>query len=1520
MKRFYTAVLSAAMALCAMLPQTSFAAVPMHTKSLSGQRSENSRLPASLQKGYLAVKPNRPISPDEMPGMPLGARRIASHSVNKAASAVPQGLEICGTLLTSTPSHEKGIYKISSDGLTPIYTNNAMFASTYGTVWADSKYWIVQPVIDTQGYLNSLTLYTLSTSDWKTISTGVGNPYYSPNSIAYDPTTQKVLTCASYLEGGHYLAEMDINTGIAYHIADLPKNRSYKAMAFSAEGELYAIVETAFKQPYVLSKIDKNTGEETVIGSTGVNSFYYFANACFDLNTDALYFFHANPIEGTEDHTSTLYSVNTETGAATEICQVPDNGLFIGTYIEPKPLAGNLPGQPTGVKATFIEDTMEGSVTFTVPSTLADGSAASGRCQYKIKANGKQVAAGNARYGETKTVSITVDRTGYCDFIVILSNENGRGGIAGTTAFVGAALPKPAKDVKLSYADSKLDITWTPSTPAGDGYFDPDQVTYKIVLAPDSTVLTENARGDRFVKTFTAPDTFTVYQALVTAQYKGVSTAVAKSNKLSLGALTPPYTASMENAADAEGYVFEDTNGDGSTWSYSDSYKAISAMFSIDDLPMNDWAFLPPVKLEQGKLYRFSFDARATSDKYEEKVEAKVGNAPLSSAMTTELIPATTVYRTASNLDAYYLAETTGIYYFGIHGVSDPDKNRLIVNNIAISAPIEGNAPDAPTDLKVTRNSSGQLKASITLKAPKLDTKGQALTSLEKLELLRDKEVIKTFTSPNPGTLLLHQDTECTEGEHTYTAVAYNVFGAGRQVSATTFIGFDKPLAPTVKAVAGTTGGDAVITWEPVTTDKRGNKFPEGSVKYNVYRAIGGEGIRIANKTGELTVSDNAVSPEARQVFVTYGVEAVYDTKTGDMGTGDVLALGKPYDLPYRETFAPGSPYLLAMGNTTPGTYWGTVDVNYGVRQHDDNGAMAVMSGLEKGATAILFTGKLKIAGIDEPKLSFYYFDDEPSTNTLEVVLNDGSGWQSIHTVTLGGKDASQTWKRVVVDLKPWLGKNMQLGFRGTVVDTRFLYLDNVRVGEIAPVSLEMMSLDAPEKAYTVKEQFSTRARIANEGLSALTADQYEVAFYRDGDELDRFEGIDLEAGGSASFVYNMPLDIFSPDKYLVHAEIITDALPADDRSDNISSKKAVTVVKPNYPTVSDLAATRTETGVALTWSAPTLNPETPTPVEDGAETYQGFSIGLPDSQLGSYDNVGDWTMVDADGSPTYGVEFGGQPLDYENAGMPMAFQVIDYDELGEISLFKPHSGSSLFVSFASVDKQNDDWMISPELPAIAQEISLYAKSAYPLYGYESFEVLASSTGKEIADFSLVGQKVTTVPSSWTEYKFNLPAGTRYFAIRCTSDNVFALLIDDIKFTAREMTLSTLDIEGYNIYRKDKAVNQSLVLNPSFDTKYVDTEKDYRVTVKYNHGESLPSNTATVAESGINAPGMTDATAIGLEGRIAVTGADGITVSVFTPDGRLLARQPGKAYMEIPVSQGIYVVSLGAKAVKVTVK
>ena len=81
---------------------------------------------------------------------------------------------------------------------------------------------------------------------------------------------------------------------------------------------------------------------------------------------------------------------------------------------------------------------------------------------------------------------------------------------------------------------------------------------------------------------------------------------------------------------------------------------------------------------------------------------------------------------------------------------------------------------------------------------------------------------------------------------------------------------------------------------------------------------------------------------------------------------------------------------------------------------------------------------------------------------------------------------------------------------------------------------------------------------------------------------------------------------------------------------------------------------------------------------------------------------------------------------------------------------------------FRADDGAVDDWAISPKLSGKAQTISFYAKSYSNLYR-ENVEVLYSTTGTDTDDFKSV-DVFQSIPQEWTEYRFDVPEGAKYFA------------------------------------------------------------------------------------------------------------------------------------------------------------
>ena len=93
-------------------------------------------------------------------------------------------------------------------------------------------------------------------------------------------------------------------------------------------------------------------------------------------------------------------------------------------------------------------------------------------------------------------------------------------------------------------------------------------------------------------------------------------------------------------------------------------------------------------------------------------------------------------------------------------------------------------------------------------------------------------------------------------------------------------------------------------------------------------------------------------------------------------------------------------------------------------------------------------------------------------------------------------------------------------------------------------------------------------------------------------------------------------------------------------------------------------------------------------------------------------------------------------------------------------------------------------YLISPELNGGENGVSVefYYKSNSSYYT-ESFIVGYSTTTNDIASFTW-GEEMEEPNGTWTLYDNNFPAGTKYIAIQCTSNDQFYFYLDDFVFTA----------------------------------------------------------------------------------------------------------------------------------------
>ena len=192
--------------------------------------------------------------------------------------------------------------------------------------------------------------------------------------------------------------------------------------------------------------------------------------------------------------------------------------------------------------------------------------------------------------------------------------------------------------------------------------------------------------------------------------------------------------------------------------------------------------------------------------------------------------------------------------------------------------------------------------------------------------------------------------------------------------------------------------------------------------------------------------------------------------------------------------------------------------------------------------------------------------------------------------------------------------------------------------------------------------------------------------------------------------------------------------------------------------------------------------------VETVTEGFEDQSLFPPFSTGGitaenHYGVFGDWRLYDSTGGEVWGVD----GTTFTNEGQPHAWFVFNATIAGAGT--DSHNGDQYLESICPIptsdggtfDGPADHWLISPLLSGNEQTITFWERTLSTTYGNELYEVLASTTDNNPSSFTPV-KTFEDATLTWTERSATLPAGTKYFAIRHYSNNVFGVLIDDITY------------------------------------------------------------------------------------------------------------------------------------------
>ena len=316
---------------------------------------------------------------------------------------------------------------------------------------------------------------------------------------------------------------------------------------------------------------------------------------------------------------------------------------------------------------------------------------------------------------------------------------------------------------------------------------------------------------------------------------------------------------------------------------------------------------------------------------------------------------------------------------------------------------------------------------------------------------------------------------------------------------------------------------------------------------------------------------------------------------------------------------------------------------------------------------------------------------------------------------------------------------------------------------------------------------------------------------------------------------------------------------------------------------------------------------------EDDFETYNDFSIS----------NVGQWTMIDNDGQPTWystGTEFPNE----EYTGSFIVFnpaQTVPASDNG----WSAYSGNKGFYCFSSggdgaeggatvANPENDDYIITPQLSTgTNSQISFWAKGLTDNYnGGERFRVLVGN-GNTVANLTteLTPNPYAQPTTSWAEYTYNIPNSfdnsNIYVAINVVTVDEFVFMMDkfsvtsfidtDVQTQTNNASTDDILIDGSGkVYAVDPTSNNIMadinVTNTDFGCTNIEVTRQGNSAQSYN-GSTSPAlvmdKTITITPTTINNSALTTVafyfTEAELQGWESATGNSRNSLGVLKNDG-----------------------------------
>ncbi len=1362
----------------------------------------------------------------------------AAGTQRRAAAKAPGGTLLWGNVsyMAEWPQNDKsrrGIYSFmaSSPVGFPLATDASM-QFCYGSAVKEGIFYGM--TMDEQ---RAATLYSLDISDWNV---------KEKKSVA-DLSLVALATAQDYGTGTVYgeFYNKDFN-GYELGIIDYaamtrnsvgPMSNVYVALGFS-DGILYGIATDGY-----LYAINASNGFENRVGPTGLeiagaNGNYFMQGGEISPADNTFYWAAID-----KDGYTGMYTVNLTTGEAT-LCGNYTGIIYALTSPVEAQIDGEAPGAVTGYQVEMTGLSRAG-LTFTLPVTTSDGDALTGELAYAIQCNGADVQTGVGNAGETVTASLELTSEGSNVISVYARNGKGRGPALNESVWAGYDYPLPVRNVALSTASDPrtLSLSWaTPVAGANDGFI--GDLTYSIYryVNGERGLVAEGVSGTQFTDILPY-ESLSVVSYGVVADNNGRKSPESVSNAINIGeALIPDFLEDFRTAENFRLWTAYDSNNDNTTWAYDPAHHY--AYYQGGSADADDWLISPAVRLDSRRKYKVVVRANNTSN-LPEKLEVKMGKTPTAKGMTTTLLETFQLMQLnqaenkfESHANDNVTVAASGDYYIGLHAVSDAWMNKLRVDSIYMEAGPLATAPRAVSDLMLQADKTGAHRVAIRFTAPAANIDGSPISGpLQKIVVKRGGVIIKTFENVAPGEDLEFTDDTAMAEYNEYRVTPWNDDEFGQYASATVWVGFDAP-APLASVQASAEGDKVRLTWENVgTVGAHGGVVIPEEVSYIIYDAslaygfeVPGDKIGTVSQNEYLVNFDAAHGPQSLKYWMVSPANSIGEAEK----TLATLLAGEAYKIPFDEHFAGGTYekfwHFLNKRNVNVAAY-PAMDSSDG-----DGFCLEIDNYATNDEEQDIISGKIITDSASNPTLLF------------DIKGNSGVKAVSVYALTsegakvsLGDVAISEAWKTLqfpMADVEK--GEYVNIAFHlefDAMDDTTWEYgsawIDNIKVIDLYKHNLSV-EISAPSAVYAGLADEPAKVSMTVKNTGECPAENFSVALLEDGTEIWKKDVASLKALGDAAFTVD-----FSPSSEYESKDIVLTAMvayPDDECAADNEAPHTISVIASDAKSPGNVEISN-ETGL-LSWTAPETTPEK---VVEDFESYTPWIT----------EGVGDWTMFDGDEGTVQGL-FSGMANPVENTRYAFTvFAPRDYtgdgsgaDMTATYPNLAPRSGDHYLASTRVVSGwnavQQDNWVISPLLPSVENEISFWVNNnvvdgyAYP----ETFSVWGSLTSKNISSFMQLTDDLQATSGEWTEIKVTLPDDIKYFAIRQTSgawDSYF-FMIDDITYYRGGGA-----IKHYNVYIDGSKSAELPAEATTYQIPETKDKHDVAISVLYANGlESRP--------------------------------------------------------------------------------